>query len=72
MFADEERLRDKVSDIYWGVNFYEGEPTTSQVNGLNNLQREVNANRSKVEERKKTYRPKVSEALKKKGKKEPY
>lgn len=72
MFADEERLRDKVSDIYWGVNFYEGEPTTSQVNGLNNLQREVNTNRSKVEDRKKTYRPKVSETLKKKGKNAPY
>jgi photosystem II stability/assembly factor-like uncharacterized protein len=72
MFADEERLRDKLTDIYFGVNFYEGEPTGSQVNGLNNLQREINTNRGKVEERKKNYRPKVSEALKKKGKKEPY
>lgn len=72
LFADEERLRDKITDVYFGVNFYEGRPTTSQNESLNKLQREMNEEKQKLEERKKFYRPKVKEALRKAGKKEPY
>jgi photosystem II stability/assembly factor-like uncharacterized protein len=72
LFADEEKLRDKVSDIYYGVNFYEGLPTTSQQEGLNKLQRELNETAKKLDERKKFFRPKVSEALKGKKKNSPY
>jgi hypothetical protein len=72
MFADEERLRDKITDVYFGVSFYEGEPTASQVNGLNQLQRELNENKDKLEQRKKTYRPKVKEEMKRMKKSEPY
>ncbi|HWB64717.1 MAG TPA: hypothetical protein VG603_14475 [Chitinophagales bacterium] len=72
IFVDEEKLRDKLSDIYFGVNFYEGEPTTSQVDGLNKLQRDINSENQKLDERKKTFRPKVKQALNSKGKNAPY
>ena len=63
LFADEERLRDKVTDVYFGVNFYEGRPTTSQSETLNKLQRDMNTEKQKLEERKKVYRPKVKEEI---------
>ncbi len=72
IFVDEQKLRDKISDIYAGVNFYQGEPTHSQVEGLNKLQRDMNDGGKKLEERKKTYRPKVNTELKKLGKNQPY
>jgi photosystem II stability/assembly factor-like uncharacterized protein len=72
LFADEERLRDKITDIYFGVNFYEGEPTASQANGLNQLQRDLNENKERLQEKKKTYRPKVSAELKRLKKNSPY
>jgi len=72
IFVDEQKLRDKISDIYAGVNFYQGKPTTSQVEGLNKLQRDMNSTEKKLEERKKTYRPKVNIELKKQGKNQPY
>lgn len=72
MFADEERLRDKITDVYYGVNFYEGRPTTSQSETLNKLQREIGDNQRRLQERKKIYRPKVSEELKRLKKNAPY
>jgi len=72
LFDDEEKLRDKISDIYFGVTYSDSKPTTSQNDGLNKLQRDMNAVDKKLMERKKTYRPKVNEALKKKGGHEPY
>lgn len=72
LFADEEKLRDKISDIYFGVTYSDSKPTTSQNDGLNKLQRDMNATEKKLQERKKTYRPKVNEALKKKGRNTAY
>ncbi|MES2621335.1 MAG: glycosyl hydrolase [Bacteroidota bacterium] len=72
LFADEERLRDKLSDVYAGLSFYEGQPTSSQNDGLNRTQRDIISNKTKLEDRKKTYRPKVSEQLKAKNKANPY
>lgn len=72
LFADEEKLRDKISDIYFGVTYSDSKPTTSQNDGLNKLQRDMNTVDKKLVERKKTYRPKVNEALRKEGKHEAY
>jgi hypothetical protein len=72
MFADEQKMRDKLSDIYAGVNFYQGEPTTSQVEGLNRLKRDIIDNEKKLDTRKKTYRPKVNEEYKRLKKNAPY
>jgi hypothetical protein len=72
LFADEERLRDKLSDVYYGLSFYEGEPTSSQNDRLNRTQREIIANKTKLEDRKRTYRPKISEELKARKKNDPY
>jgi len=72
LFADEEKLRDKISDIYFGVAFSDSKPTTSQNDGLNKLQRDMNAVDAKLVDRKKTYRPKVNQSLKTKGKHEAY
>ena len=72
LFADEEKLRDKISDIYFGVTYSDFKPTTSQNDGLNKLQRDMNTVDKKLVERKKMYRPKVNESLRKKGKHEPY
>lgn len=72
LFVDEENLREKVTDIYYGVNFYEGQPTGSQQEGMNSIQKEMNEARNKIEERKKTYRPKVKAELKRLGKNQPY
>jgi hypothetical protein len=72
IFVDEEKLRDKISDIYAGVNFYQGGPTSSQMEGLNKLQRDMLDTGKKLDERKKTYRPKVKAELKRLGKNEPY
>ena len=63
-FVDEEKLRDKVSDIYSGLCFYEGKPTSSQVEGLNKLQQDMNNNEKKLQDREKTYRPKVKAEMK--------
>ena len=71
-FVDEQKMRDKVSDIYAGVLFYQGIPTTSQKEGLNKLDHDMGDTKTKLEDRKKTYRPKVTEALTKKGKNGPY
>ncbi len=72
LFADEEKLRDKISDIYFGITYSDNKPTTSQNEGLNKLQRDMNNTEKKLDERKKAYRPKVNEALKKKGKNSAY
>lgn len=72
LFVDEQKLRDKVSDIYAGVNFYEGQPTASQSEGLNKLQREILDNKGKLEQRKQKFRPKVKEELKRLQKNDPY
>ncbi len=71
-FVDEQKLRDKVSDIYAGVLFYEGIPTTSQTQSLVKLDHDMTETKHKLEEEKKTYRPKVREELKKQGKNAPY
>jgi hypothetical protein len=65
-------LREKISDIYAGVNFFQGAPTGSQVEGLNKLGRDMSDGNKKLEEHKKTYRPKVKEAYKYLHKHEPY
>lgn len=72
LFADEEKLRDKISDIYFGVAYSDFKPTTSQNDGLNRLQRDMSNVDKKLAERKKTYRPKVNAALQVKGKHEAY
>jgi photosystem II stability/assembly factor-like uncharacterized protein len=72
LFADEEKLRDKITDIYTGVTYSDNKPTTSQYEGLNRLQRDMSNTNKKLNERKKTYRPKVNETLRKKGGHEPY
>jgi len=72
MFVDEEKLRDKVSDIYAGVNFYDGKPTASQTDGLNKLQRDMGADEKKLSDDKKVFRPKVIDELRRLGKNEPY
>ena len=72
IFVDEEKLRDRISDIYAGVAFYQGAPTASQVEGLNKLQRDMNNTAQKLEERKKTFRPKVKAEMSKGGKNVPY
>ena len=72
IFVDEEKMRDRISDIYAGVAFYQGAPTSSQVEGLNKLQRDMNTAAQKLEERKKTFRPKVKAEINKGGKNTPY
>jgi hypothetical protein len=72
MFADEQKLREKLSDIYAGVNFYQGEPTSSQTEGLNKLKRDMIDSNTKLETRKKTYRPKVAPEFKRLNKNVPY
>ena len=72
IFVDEEKMRDRISDIYAGVAFYQGAPTASQVEGLNKLQRDMNTAAQKLEERKKTFRPKVKAEINKGGKNTPY
>jgi len=72
IFVDEQKIRDKVSDIYAGVNFYEGQPTTSQEEGLTKLQQDIKNNEKKLEERKQTFRPRIREILQGLGKNVPY
>jgi hypothetical protein len=72
IFVDEEKMRDRLSDIYAGVAFYQGAPTGSQIEGLNKLKRDMNATTQKLDERKKTYRPKIKAEASKGGKNEPY
>jgi photosystem II stability/assembly factor-like uncharacterized protein len=72
IFVDEEKLREKISDIYAGVNFYQGPPTASQTEGLNKLQRDMVKDEQNLDEKKKLFRPKVKAELKRLGKNEPY
>jgi hypothetical protein len=72
MFADEEKIREKLSDIYAGVNFYQGQPTSSQVEGLNKIKRDVIDTGKKLDTRKKTYRPKLVDEFNRLKKNVPY
>ncbi|MDB5281982.1 MAG: glycosyl hydrolase [Bacteroidota bacterium] len=72
IFVDEEKMRDKISDIYAGVSFYQGSPTSSQIDGLNKLQRDMNGDKTKLDQRKNSFRPKVRAELKRLGKNQPY
>ncbi len=72
LFAVEEKLRDKVSDIYAGVLFYDGRPTNSQSDGLKKLNKEFEKSKAKFEMRKKTFTPLIEPILRRVKKSTPY
>ena len=37
----EEKIRDKIADVYFGVSSYEGRPTDSQIERLKGLRKEM-------------------------------
>ncbi|OQX75751.1 MAG: hypothetical protein B6D61_09795, partial [Bacteroidetes bacterium 4484_249] len=45
----EEKLREKIGDIYSSILGYQGKPTKSQVDRLNNLSKEVNVKRNEID-----------------------
>ena len=41
MFVDEENVREKITDLYYGVSFYQGRPTDSQIQKIDYLRKEI-------------------------------
>ena len=66
----EERLREKVAFIYGSIQGYQGKPTDSQLNGLNELAKQVENVNSTLESIKSKELVKVNDELKMAGKKE--
>lgn len=60
----EEKIRDKVSDLYFGVSFYDGRPTDSQLDRIQGLGLEMDQAADKLKKVKETFRPRVAEELK--------
>jgi photosystem II stability/assembly factor-like uncharacterized protein len=64
IFADEERLRERVSDVYSSVLSYEGAPNATIFNKIEVLNKEIKTVNSRVEKSNKTYLDKVNKMLK--------
>ncbi len=68
----EEKIRDKISELYWTTNFYEGRPTDSQLIRIEGLQQEMGDAEEKLVQIKSVYRPRVYAELKKLNPNRPY
>ena len=63
IFADEERLRERISEVYQAVALQEAAPSNLQVQRVTVLQQEVNKAQQNNETLTKTYYAKAKEAL---------
>jgi photosystem II stability/assembly factor-like uncharacterized protein len=63
IFADEERLRERISEIYSAVTMQEAAPSNLQIKRVNALQQEVNKAQQTNDNLTKTYFAKAKEAL---------
>ena len=61
----EERIREKLSDLYGSVNSYEGRPTDSQINRIKGLQHDMDEQQKIADALWKTDLSKINDALKK-------
>jgi hypothetical protein len=67
MFTSEEQLRQKIAAVYGGVVNYLGRPTTSQIQRLDVLEKEMEGYRDRYEEIYNTLVGRVNTYLDKKG-----
>jgi hypothetical protein len=65
IFADEERLREKISEVYQAVALQEAAPSNLQIQRVKGLQQEVNKAQETNETLTKTYFAKAQEAMNK-------
>jgi len=63
----EIRLRDRLADIYGGVMSYQGEPSETQVNRLNDLEQDINKLQKELDDTKKKTIEKLNKKLEKKS-----
>ncbi len=67
--SGEEKLRGKIAILYATPILFQGRPTDSQINGLNDLKKEVDAMEQKLDETFNKTLPKLNQTLQKQGKK---
>lgn len=63
IFADEERLRERISEVYSSVLSYEGTPNATIYNKIEVLEKEITTVNTRVEKSNKTYLDKVNKML---------
>lgn len=63
----EEKIREKLSDLYYGVNFYEGRPSDSQLMRIKGLQKEIDDARKHFETIHNKFTAKMYKELQKSG-----
>jgi len=64
----EEKLREKIAQLYGYIMFYKGKPTDSQMVRLNDLEKEVNVKNESLQKIKQTDLVKLNKSLAKAGK----
>jgi hypothetical protein len=63
-FVDEDALRDRLSELYFGLSFYEGRPTDSQLEKIGAVQYDIDEADKKYKKTKAQFQDKTKEELK--------
>ncbi|MEI6312380.1 MAG: glycosyl hydrolase [Bacteroidota bacterium] len=63
-FVDEDALRDRLSELYFGLSFYEGKPTDSQLEKIGAIQYDMNEADKKFKKTKLQFQDQTKEELK--------
>lgn len=69
LFVDEDALRDRLSELYFGLAFYEGRPTDSQLEKIGAVQYDINEADKKFKNTKAQFHDKTKDELKPPAKK---
>lgn len=64
-FVDEENIREKITDLYYGVSFYQGRPTDSQIQKIAYLRKELENSKNDFQKWEKKFGEKAKKAFQK-------
>lgn len=64
IFVDEENTREKITDLYFGVSFYQGRPTDSQIQKIDYIRKELDDAAKEYTTLEKQYAAKVRNEVK--------
>jgi photosystem II stability/assembly factor-like uncharacterized protein len=65
MFVDEENIREKITELYYGVSYYQGRPTDSQIQMIAYLRKEIESAKNSFTAWENKYGAKVNKAFQK-------
>ena len=64
LFVDEDALRDRLSELYFGLSFFEGRPTDSQLEKIGTVQYDIDEADKKFKKTKSQFQDKTKDELK--------